>query len=705
MSTRPERTSERERIVILGGGMGALAAAWYLTDQPGWQERYQLTIYQQGWRLGGKGASGRNAQRAQRIEEHGLHIWFGFYANAFRMIRAAYDSLGRAPGTPLAGWRDAFKAQDYVALAEPLAGRWQPWHLLFPTRPGSPGEGDPPTMWQMALVLLDWIGDWLDQLDALTGERAGAEIRARDIARSHDMLKALAGSLPADPRTHPEDRHALLARSLEGMRERLHAGYRQLDGAGAVDSDQLRHLRVGLEIGSTVLKGLFADGVFRNGFDSINDVDLRAWLARHGGDPMLCLDSTPVRAAYDMFFAYEDGDFSKPNLEAGTDLRIMMRATLGYKEAFMFKMQAGMGDTVFTPLYQALAARGVAFRFFHRVEELVPDGELVGSIRMTGQVALAGAAYDPLVDVKGLACWPSAPDYAQLDPAHAQLLQERGVDLESYWSDWPAVFEQRFGRPLPTVTLEHGRDFDHVVFAIPVGSLALLCPRLLAGSPALMATATQLRTIATEAYQVWLNRDLAQLGWTFQPGGQEPLLTAFSSPYDTWAPMDHLLAREAWEPGQAPRSVHYFCSAMPMAAYPPQSDSGFPARCAALARQAAVQQLDQDIGALWPAAGASGAFPWQWLVDPNGAAGPARFDSQFWRANVDPSERYVLSVAGSTRYRLGAGESGFGNLTLAGDWLKTGVDAGCIEAAVMGGMQASRAISGYPKTIEGETDI
>ena len=31
-------------------------------EQPGWQDRYEITVYQMGWRLGGKGASGRNAK-------------------------------------------------------------------------------------------------------------------------------------------------------------------------------------------------------------------------------------------------------------------------------------------------------------------------------------------------------------------------------------------------------------------------------------------------------------------------------------------------------------------------------------------------------------------------------------------------------------------------------------------------------------------
>jgi len=66
-----EGKTGRTRITILGGGTGALSAAFGLTERPDWGDRYEITVYQQGWRLGGKGASGRNPDVAQRIEEHG----------------------------------------------------------------------------------------------------------------------------------------------------------------------------------------------------------------------------------------------------------------------------------------------------------------------------------------------------------------------------------------------------------------------------------------------------------------------------------------------------------------------------------------------------------------------------------------------------------------------------------------------------------
>ena len=67
-----------------------------------------------------------------------------------------------------------------------------------------------------------------------------------------------------------------------------------------------------------------------------------------------------------------------------------------------------------------------------------------------------------------------------------------------------------------------------------------------------------------------------------------------------------------------------------------------------------------------------------------------------------PAERYVLSLVGSTQYRLKANASGVQNLVLAGVWIDNGINLGCVEAAVMSGMQASRAISGLPLTVHGE---
>ncbi len=130
-----------KKIAILGGGVGAMTAAWALTSRPGWQDEFAITVYQTGWRLGGKGASGRNRERGERIEEHGLHIWMGFYDNAFRTMRECYGELGRPAGAPLATFEEAFRPHNLAVLCEFVRGRWVEWAIEMPVNGGEPGKG------------------------------------------------------------------------------------------------------------------------------------------------------------------------------------------------------------------------------------------------------------------------------------------------------------------------------------------------------------------------------------------------------------------------------------------------------------------------------------------------------------------------------------------------------------------------------------
>ncbi len=51
--------------------------------------------------------------------------------------------------------------------------------------------------------------------------------------------------------------------------------------------------------------------------------------------------------------------------------------------------------------------------------------------------------------------------------------------------------------------------------------------------------------------------------------------------------------------------------------------------------------------------------------------------------------------------RLRAGESGFCNLYLAGDWTRNGICGGSVEAAVTSGRMAAQALSDFPLQIPG----
>ena len=157
------------RVAILGGGMGGLATAWRLSE-PGWQDELEsITVYQRGWRLGGKGASSRGPNG--RIEEHGLHLWLGYYENAFRLLRECYAELDR-PRTdqraPIQTWRDAMLPAETVGLEDRRADGWHHWLGQFTPNDLLPGEPDANhyelTIADVLRRALQLITDFLDSL-------------------------------------------------------------------------------------------------------------------------------------------------------------------------------------------------------------------------------------------------------------------------------------------------------------------------------------------------------------------------------------------------------------------------------------------------------------------------------------------------------------------------------------------------------------
>ncbi|WP_158937438.1 NAD(P)-binding protein [Burkholderia sp. S171] len=705
-----DRPDGREKIVILGGGPAAMTAAFYLTDEPDWRTRYDITVYQMGWRLGGKCASGRNADMGQRIEEHGLHMWFGFYNNAFDLMRKAYDALDRAPGAPLATWQDAFKPHNFIVLTEFIKGSYKFWPMQMPIKPGTPGAHNGElTVLGMTATLTAWIHQWIARLDQHL-----IEVIRKNLKEDIKHVENIAHDIRDSARRLKDSFHLLAHKSRDSE-----IGGLQVLRASVFDSvhqfldqdDPTRHLFICIDLAITALIGMHADGIMHRNFDVVNDIEFRAWLLKHGANANYSVNSALVRALYDLAFAfaYVDGDTAAPNIEAGTMLRGILRLNIDYHGGFIWKMQAGMGDTVFTPLYQVLKQRGVKFEFFHKVEDLIPEaaGNSVSEIVITQQVALkAGLSeYDPLVAVAGLDCWPSRPNYDQIDAQQAELLKNNDVDLESHWNDWAQIHSAQFQKPLPVKRLKRGVDFDKIVFGLPVGSLKYVCPKIIDYSPALNAACQNIKTTATQAYQMWLSEELKNLGWKhFGSEGEDPILSSFSEPFDTLTPMNQLLSRETWPAGRSPQSVAYFCSPIRVPDFPPATETGFPVKWTQQVKSNALDQLKKQASNLWPSAVVGGIFKWDWLITLGKQTGEDRFDAQYWRANVNPSDLYVQSVVDSTRYRITSDQSGFNNLYFAGDWLKTGLNAGCVEGAVMGGMQASRAICGHPSYIRGETD-
>ncbi len=146
--------------------------------------------------------------------------------------------------------------------------------------------------------------------------------------------------------------------------------------------------------------------------------------------------------------------------------------------------------------------------------------------------------------------------------------------------------------------------------------------------------------------------------------------------------MGHLLEVEDWpDDGDAPQGLAYFCSALASDAAAIGNGS---------TRAAARRMLEEHVGDLWPHAVGPTGFRWEVLY--------GGFDAQYFTTNSDASECYVQSLPGTSMFRLRADESGYDNLALAGDWTNSGLNAGCIEAATISGIQAANVVLGRQLT-------
>ena len=713
---------EVKKIAVLGGGVSAITSIFELTSQPNWQDKFDITLYQMGWRLGGKGASGRNMADHARIEEHGIHVWFGFYYNAFKCMRACYEELNRPADAPLATLYDAFTPHYSTAIAQEYHKKWSVWPVNVPPLPGKVGEGaNPANILEALSILINWLLHQVDENDLTDSDAPSSPLaffdrikdEVEDFVEDKVILEAVeklrtisAGLSQCDTRDEENAFDDLLNEIVEVM-EWVRAALDKVCAPLALFSQKVSRIWMTADFILTMGIGIIKGELYEPGaLDRINDQNFKDWLLAWGANP-LTANGPIMNGMYGGFFAYKDGDLAQPNVEAGTVIKAGLWAVVGVREAFVWRMQAGMGDVVFSPYYEVLKKRGVKFKFFHQVEEVCAvdvDGvKSISEVRLVQQVPLKDPTqeYNPLVDVKGLPCWPSTPLYEQIDDAVVDKLITNDINLESFWSNWGEIYPQK------TISLKAGVDFDQVILGISVASLPYIAPSLLALNPAFKAMAEGLSTVATQALQVWQNKDVQQLGWPeYKEGEEAPEILAYDSqPLDSWADVSYLIAREEWQATDpdAPKNISYFCGVFAPTPAPAAPNPSYPIEQKALVGESVKDFMLNHVGFLWPNANPEkGVYEWDYLVAPTELKGEARLDAQYWRANIDPSERYVQSTVGTTKLRLKTDESGFENLLITGDWILNGFNMGCVESATISGLQTARAVLGEGDEIYGE---
>ncbi|MGY4402456.1 uncharacterized protein with NAD-binding domain and iron-sulfur cluster [Bradyrhizobium sp. USDA 3315] len=707
------------RIIIVGGGMAGLSAAYQLSLTSELRKQYHVTVYQLGWRLGGKCASGRDAQG--RNIEHGLHIWFGHYLNAFQMLAEVYRDLPRKGAK--VDLNTLILPQGYTPIGDPDGAKPTVYDVNFPTskKVGIPGRE--PADLSIANCLSHAIGLLINFHDYALGsdspivklDKVSIEtIKMRDDPRFPPSR--LLGVVTA--RTCLEIASAWLLHLDEDMISfglaDMELVRRVLQGAaGASCHMTFANTAAGhlfdqaLRLAWPLVDGIFDDIVIeQRSIQQMDGEDFRRWLVRHGAEPSLVKQSPMVRALYDTMFQYPDGDIANASYGAGTAVQVLLRALGTYQGAVAWELQAGAGEVIVAPLFEILKQRDVEFRFFHKLTDIrvSSDGRSVDSLHFDVQ-AIPKSGYEWTVPIgDGLFGWSSQPDWLHLD-----VPPNGCVDFESFWCN------ERVGTDVKTRV----DDFDDVVLAIPLGAFKKFTGNKsverppgpgLSGieakhepfddlynySTGFWNMAAKLRLVPSIAVQLWSTRSLADLGWS----GQKPALVSGPNPLDIWADMSQFLRYERRDP---PYSLHYLCDVFPSKLYAaPRTSRHAQEMANLLAYLKTLDWLEHKAKFIWPKVMTNGAFDWTVLYDDQDRHGYRRIRAQHVKANISPWDCCVATAAGTSAWRLKTDESGFKHLYLAGTWIDTGFNTECVETAVISGMQAARAITGAELEIPGE---
>lgn len=707
--------TEPKKIVIVGAGPSGLATAFALTDpnqNPDWQQRYTVDVYQMGWRVGGKCATGRNHEAHERIQEHGIHVFGNMYFNAMQMAEQTFAEVQWDQHDKHRTMQEAFLPSVTTWNTEYWDHRWHPYLGYFPLSEGDPWRCERPSMEQVVQNVLFLVAQRIGELAAERGPVKGPwwrRLRRRAERRIANEIEEWGVKVGERLAREATDRRDPGAAADDGLIDLLDAVVTFLGWLVEREPDAvgLRQRFTEIDLAVTAIRGALEDGVFARDIDVLDGINYREWLIEKGLHPLTQVAAIP-QGLPNTALSYEHGDTTAvPTMSAAAWLTFFLRQIIAVGAgAYFFK--EGTGETIMKPLFRLLEQRGVRFHFFHKLVEVVPDGDgtNITELHFDVQATVLGDRYEPMRRLAdGEWVWPDRPLYHQLREGDA--LRDGKVNLESWWADW---------KPVGHTVLRAGFEFDQVVLATPVATLPFTCARLIAhprSAPTWGPMVSNVKTAATQAVQIWLSESPRDLGWDESSPAQGRRRGAhitydryvggfFGQDLTSFCDFSDLISEERWPADRAPKGLIYFIGALP----DPEEIPGFhrhdyPARMAERVKWATVQYL-RNIDGVLPATQGNVIDPrsldFDLLVQHDGVdrRGVNRFESQYWRANIDPNERYTLTVAGTVQYRLSPWESGYDNLVLAGDWTYTGFNVGSFEGSVMSGKLASLTLSGAP---------
>ncbi|MFV0473333.1 MAG: NAD(P)-binding protein, partial [Pikeienuella sp.] len=357
MAKQKTASGPKKKIAILGGGPSSLVAAFRLTELLGDDQAHEITIYQQGWRVGGKCATGRDLDRSKRVYEHGIHGFLGCYYNALTVMKRVFDSLGRPKDHPVPDFESAFHGMSGVIRYEMEEGKLKKWPIFAP--PDWHGAmkdpaGPEPTLAEMVALApkLARIDVWVAGLirigmggllqayartfrnletyayilktqtipplggahpmvsDPLKG-RFDTRINEGEEAFNAAIGRALAQAKAASDAKDVKTVAAVFATTGEMLARIVEAG----GGGDESTRDRLRRLSLMLDFFAAIIRGVLADRIMTRGFAVIDRLDHVEWLRKHGATEAT-INSPLTSSTPNITYQYPEGDSLRPPVMA-----------------------------------------------------------------------------------------------------------------------------------------------------------------------------------------------------------------------------------------------------------------------------------------------------------------------------------------------------------------------------------------------------
>ena len=565
---------------MLGGGPAGLTAAFELTATAELRSQYEVTVYQPGWRLGGKGASGRN--RAHLRPHRGARP-----ARLVRLLRqrllddqALLRRARRPARRPLANWREAYKPTGEEVIYERFRDRWVCHGVKLPPTPFDPGDFAEHTPLQVLRGAVQGgrgaTGASLARRRAYCSRASGQRASLRPPARPGAASRRPARRSPARPAEAARAARAIASRRTGvPARGRARASITTTCGTLFTILDLLATVIGGIRL-TTSSPRLERDQ--RRGADPTGSV---ATARRSSTLDHLAVPACHLRRVLRLRGGrQEQAQHGRRQGDPGLHPRPALLQRRVHVE------DAGGHGRHGVRAHVRSAEAGAAFTSSSsaRVTDLhlAKDRGSIETVDVVKQLTIKTASsYEPMCSIRELACWPSEPDWGQI--ADGASMSARGVNLERE----PNPLGRRPRR------LSRGRDFDLVVLATPPDVQRAIAGELLAdeGNPRYAATDRQQHSVMTQAFQLWIDKHRRGARLALPGRLADELLRRAAR---------HLLlhgspraTRELARAGPA-IDIAYFCGVLA------HDGNETQAKADSAASQAVPQYLERDVSDFWP---------------------------------------------------------------------------------------------------------